>query len=121
MRRLWQPAPDPDGPARMGTWPASPVARTADLDAAVLGAARSLPDTAFEGDLSGSDGEHALGGMHAVVWEDSGLAGHAAALLDALERLVRGAHGLGRRPPPTEPAPSAPRAAGGPGAAPPRH
>ncbi|MDX2703906.1 GNAT family N-acetyltransferase [Streptomyces sp. PA03-6a] len=105
------------------------VAHTADLDAAVLGAARSLLDAAFEGGLSDADWEHALGGMHALVWEDGGLVGHAAlvqrrllhggralragyleavgvradhrgrghgaALMDALERLVRGAHDLG--------------------------
>jgi len=109
----------------------SPVqtAHTADLDAAVLTAARALLDDAFEGDMSDHDFEHALGGVHALAWEDGELIGHAsvvqrrllhggralragyvegvgvradrrrrgyaAAMMDALERVVRGAYDLG--------------------------
>lgn len=105
------------------------TAHTADLDAAVLEAARGLLVDVFEGDLSEHDWEHALGGMHALVWEGTELIGHAslvqrrlihggralrtgyvegvgvradrrrrghgAAMMDALERVIRRAYDLG--------------------------
>jgi aminoglycoside 2'-N-acetyltransferase I len=105
------------------------TAHTADLDAGMLKAARVLLDAVFEGDLSDHDWEHALGGVHALVWEGSELIGHAsviqrrllhggralragyvegvgvsasrrgrghgAALMAALERVVRGAYDVG--------------------------
>jgi aminoglycoside 2'-N-acetyltransferase I len=105
------------------------VAHTADLDAATLEAARGLLDRAFEGQFSDHDWEHSLGGMHALVWEEGELAGHAsvvqrrllhdgralragyvegvgvrtdrrrrghaAAMMEALERVVRGAYEVG--------------------------
>ncbi|MGH2946418.1 MAG: GNAT family N-acetyltransferase [Solirubrobacteraceae bacterium] len=105
------------------------VAHTADLDAATLTAARELLDAVFEGELADHDWEHALGGMHALVWEGDELIGHAsvvqrrllhgrralragyvegvgvsaprrgrghgAALMAALERVIRGAYDLG--------------------------
>ncbi len=105
------------------------TAHTADLDAAVLTAARSLLDDVFEGDMSDHDWEHSLGGVHALVWEGDELIGHAsvvqrrilhdgralrtgyvegvgvrasrrrrghgAAMMEALERVVRGAYELG--------------------------
>jgi aminoglycoside 2'-N-acetyltransferase I len=105
------------------------TAHTADLDAAVLTAARSLVDDVFEGDMSNHDWEHSLGGVHALVWDGDELIGHAsvvqrrvlhdgralrtgyvegvgvradrrrrghgAALMEALERVVRGAYELG--------------------------
>ncbi|HEY7430584.1 MAG TPA: GNAT family N-acetyltransferase [Streptosporangiaceae bacterium] len=104
------------------------TAHTADLDAATLAAARALLDEVF-GHLPAPDWEHALGGMHALVWEDGELIGHAAvvqrrllaggralrtgyvegvgvradrrgrghaaAMMDALERVIRGAYELG--------------------------
>ena len=54
------------------------LAHTSDLDAGTLDAARTLLEGAFRGDFSGHDWEHALGGMHAVAWEDGVLVGHAA-------------------------------------------
>jgi aminoglycoside 2'-N-acetyltransferase I len=105
------------------------VAHTADLGSATLGAARYLLDAVFAGEMSEHDWEHALGGMHALVWEADELVGHAAvvqrqllhggrllrtgyvegvavradrrgrghgaALMQALERVVRGAYELG--------------------------
>ncbi|MFE1784759.1 GNAT family N-acetyltransferase [Streptomyces sp. NPDC059506] len=105
------------------------TAHTADLDAAVLDEARVLLHDVFEGDLDDHDWEHALGGVHALVWEGTELVGHAslvqrrllhggralrtgyveavgvradrrgrghgAAVMEALERVVRGAYDLG--------------------------
>jgi aminoglycoside 2'-N-acetyltransferase I len=105
------------------------LAHTADLDRGTLEAARRLLDQAFEGDMSDDDWEHALGGVHALAWEDDELVGHASvvqrrlihggrslrtgyvegvgvradrrrrglagAMMDALERVIRGAYELG--------------------------
>ena len=105
------------------------TAHTADLDAATLDAARALLDDAFGGDFSDDDWEHSLGGVHAMVWEEDELVGHAsviqrrllhggralrtgyvegvgvradrrrrghaAAMMEALERVVRRAYDLG--------------------------
>ena len=105
------------------------TAHTADLDAATLRAARDLLEAVFEGDMTDHDWEHALGGVHALVWEEDELIGHAsvvqrrllhggralrtgyvegvgvradrrrrghaAAMMEALERIVRGGHDLG--------------------------
>jgi aminoglycoside 2'-N-acetyltransferase I len=105
------------------------TAHTSDLDEATLKAARELLDRAFEGDMSDDDWEHALGGVHALVWEGDELVGHASvvqrrllhrgralrtgyvegvgvradrrrrghggALMEALERVIRGAYELG--------------------------
>ncbi|UNO39529.1 GNAT family N-acetyltransferase [Streptomyces sp. MST-110588] len=54
------------------------IAHTADLPAATLKAARALLSEVFEEDMSEEDWEHSLGGMHALVWEDGALIGHAA-------------------------------------------
>ena len=105
------------------------TAHTADLDPATLAAARALLDAVFEGEMSDHDWDHALGGVHALVWEGNDLVGHAsvvqrrlvhagralragyvegvgvradrrrrghgAAMMAALERVVRGAYELG--------------------------
>ena len=106
------------------------TAHTADLDPATLAAGRALLDEVFAGELTDSDWEHALGGVHALAWEDDGeLAGHAsviqrrlhlqrtsaarrvrrgrgsprgarrrgygAAMMGALEHVIRGAYDLG--------------------------
>jgi aminoglycoside 2'-N-acetyltransferase I len=105
------------------------TAHTAELDRATLRAARALLDDVFDGELTNQDWEHALGGIHAIVWEDGEPIGHAsvvqrrilhggralragyvegvgvrkdrrgrghgAALMDALERVLRGAYELG--------------------------
>jgi aminoglycoside 2'-N-acetyltransferase I len=104
------------------------TAHTADLDIATRKAARTLLDDVFD-DMTDDDWEHALGGVHALVWEGAELIGHAsviqrrllnsgralrtgyveavgvradrrgrghgAAMMDALERVVRGAYELG--------------------------
>lgn len=54
------------------------VAHTAELDRATLDAARALLEDVFEGELTAHDWEHALGGMHALLWEGDALIGHAA-------------------------------------------
>jgi aminoglycoside 2'-N-acetyltransferase I len=105
------------------------TAHTADLDAATLGAARALLYDVFGDELEESDWEHALGGVHALVWEGDELIGHASvvmrrllhdgralrcgyveavavradhqrrghggALMEAVERVIRGAYDLG--------------------------
>ncbi len=104
------------------------TAHTADLDSATRKAARALLDDVFD-DMTDDDWEHALGGVHALVWEGAELighgaviqrrlinggralrtgyveavgvradhrgCGHGAAMMDALERVVRGAYELG--------------------------
>jgi aminoglycoside 2'-N-acetyltransferase I len=54
------------------------VAHTADLDPATLGDARALLDQVFGDEMTGHDWEHALGGMHALVWEGGEIVGHAS-------------------------------------------
>jgi len=105
------------------------LSHTAELGRATLKAARALLAKVFEGDFTDHDWEHALGGMHAVVWDGDELIGHAsvvqrrllhgaralragyvegvgvradrrreghgAAMMAALERVVRGAYDLG--------------------------
>jgi aminoglycoside 2'-N-acetyltransferase I len=102
---------------------------TAELDRATLDAARTLLYDVFAGDMEDQDWEHALGGVHALAFEDGELVGHAsvvqrrllhggralragyvegvgvradrrrrghgAAMMAALERVVRGAYELG--------------------------
>jgi aminoglycoside 2'-N-acetyltransferase I len=104
------------------------TAHTADLDAATLGAAHALLHAVFD-DMTEHDWDHALGGIHALVWEDEELVGHGsvvqrrllhgdralragyvecvgviasrrrrghgAALMAALERVIRGGYELG--------------------------
>jgi aminoglycoside 2'-N-acetyltransferase I len=105
------------------------TAHTADLDPAAREAARALLDEAFHGEVTEADWEHALGGVHALVWDGPALIGHGsviqrrllhrgralragyveavavrpgrqgeghgAALMGALERVLRGAYDLG--------------------------
>ena len=105
------------------------TAHTADLDAATLKSARALLDAVFEGDMTDHDWDHALGGVHALLWEGRELVGHASviqrrllhggralragyvegvavradrrrrghggALMEAVERVVRGAYEVG--------------------------
>jgi aminoglycoside 2'-N-acetyltransferase I len=105
------------------------TAHTADLDPADFKAARALLDEVFNGEVTEADWEHALGGVHALVWDGPALIGHGsviqrrllyqgralragyveavavradrqgqghgAALMGALERVLRGAYDLG--------------------------
>src|SRR3954451_1590572 len=67
------------------------VAHTADLDAATLRAARALLEAVFAGEMDDDDWEHALGGVHALVYEDGALVGHGAVVQ---RRLVHGRRAL---------------------------
>ncbi|MFF8873604.1 GNAT family N-acetyltransferase [Streptomyces massasporeus] len=57
------------------------AAHTADLTPAELGAVRGLLDAAFEGDFGDEDWDHGLGGVHALVHDDAGLAAHGAVVM----------------------------------------
>ena len=57
------------------------LAHTAQLDARTLTGARGLLDEVFEGELTDHDWEHALGGVHALAWEDDRLVGHGAVVM----------------------------------------
>ena len=56
------------------------VAHTANLDRSQLSAARALLEGAFEEEVTDHDWEHALGGMHALVWDGDELIGHASVI-----------------------------------------
>jgi aminoglycoside 2'-N-acetyltransferase I len=105
------------------------TAHTADLDPATLAQVRALLDAVFAGEFTEADWEHALGGVHALVWEGDELVGHGsviqrrllhagralrcgyvegvgvradrrgrghgAAVMAALERVIRAAYDLG--------------------------
>jgi aminoglycoside 2'-N-acetyltransferase I len=60
------------------------LAHTAQLEARTLHAARALLDEVFEGDFSARDWEHALGGVHALVWDGAALIGHGAVVMRRL-------------------------------------
>jgi aminoglycoside 2'-N-acetyltransferase I len=66
------------------------TAHTADLDAETLNAARALLDEVFD-DMTDEDWEHALGGVHVLVWEGDELVGHASAIQ---RRLLHGGRAL---------------------------
>ena len=55
------------------------ITHTASLSPVVLRSARALLDEVFE-DMTDDDWEHALGGVHAMVWEDEVLVGHASVI-----------------------------------------
>ncbi|MBV9091868.1 MAG: GNAT family N-acetyltransferase [Mycobacteriaceae bacterium] len=61
---------------------------TCDLDNETLHSARELLADAFEGNFSDDDWEHALGGMHALVYHHGALIAHAAVVQRRL--LYRG-------------------------------
>ena len=64
---------------------------TAGLRPEELQAIRVLLDEAFEGDVTDDDHEHALGGMHALVWEGRELIGHGSVVM---RRLLHGGRAL---------------------------
>jgi aminoglycoside 2'-N-acetyltransferase I len=63
---------------------------TGELDPAVLAAGRALLYDVFD-DMTDHDWEHALGGLHALVWEDGELIGHASVIQ---RRLLHGGRAL---------------------------
>ncbi|WP_433264140.1 GNAT family N-acetyltransferase [Actinosynnema sp. CS-041913] len=67
------------------------TAHTSGVDPAVLAAARKLCDDAFDGDFADEDWEHALGGVHALVWEGDELIGHGSVVQ---RRLLHGGRAL---------------------------
>ncbi len=72
--------------------PRTQVAHTADLDSAELSAARELTLEVFGDEVTDLDWEHALGGMHVLLWEGERLVGHGAVILRRLlygERALR--------------------------------
>ncbi|MFE1404383.1 GNAT family N-acetyltransferase [Streptomyces sp. NPDC058770] len=63
------------------TEPTAPALRTAhthQLAPAALDEIRAFLDTAFEGDFSDEDWDHALGGIHAYIRDDSGVLAHGS-------------------------------------------
>src|SRR6266581_4100093 len=56
------------------------TAHTAELDPGTLTAARALLEEAFRGQMRDADWEHALGGVHALVWDGPALIGHASVI-----------------------------------------
>jgi aminoglycoside 2'-N-acetyltransferase I len=67
------------------------TAHTAELDAATLGTARALLYEVFAADMTEHDWDHALGGIHALVWEGDALVGHASVVQ---RRLLHGGRTL---------------------------
>ena len=67
------------------------VAHTADLPRASLDAAHGLLRDVFGDDLSDHDWEHALGGMHALVWDGDDLVSHGSVVQ---RRLLHGGRAL---------------------------
>ena len=57
------------------------TAHTADLEPATLDDVWDMLVDVFEGDIEASDWEHALGGIHALAYDDGGqLVGHASVI-----------------------------------------
>jgi aminoglycoside 2'-N-acetyltransferase I len=67
------------------------IAHTSDLDTPTLEAARALLDDVFAGEMTEHDWEHALGGVHALVWEGTELVGHGSVVQ---RRLLHGGRAL---------------------------
>lgn len=57
------------------------TAHTADLTPDELRAVRAFLDTAFEGDFGDEDFEHGLGGVHALVRDEAGIAAHGSVVM----------------------------------------
>ena len=66
------------------------TAHTSELDEASRRSARALLYDAFD-DMTEDDWEHALGGLHALVWEGGELIGHASLIQ---RRLLHGGRAL---------------------------
>jgi aminoglycoside 2'-N-acetyltransferase I len=75
----------------MATVPDLRIVHTCDLDDATLHAARALLASVFHGDFTEHDWEHALGGLHALMWEADELVGHASVVQ---RRLLHGGRWL---------------------------
>ncbi len=64
---------------------------TAHVPSRALVTARALLDDAFDGDFDDADWDHALGGLHALAWDDGDLVGHGAVVQ---RRLLHGGRAL---------------------------
>jgi aminoglycoside 2'-N-acetyltransferase I len=60
------------------------VRHTASLGDAEIRTIRALLDDAFDGGISDDDLEHALGGMHALVWQEQELVAHGSVIMRRL-------------------------------------
>lgn len=69
--------------------PTVQVAHTSQLDERVLGSVRALLDTAFGADMNDHAWDHALGGLHALVWEADQLIGHGSVVQRRLLHQAR--------------------------------
>jgi len=67
------------------------IAHTSDLGGDAIAAVRSLMDEAFGDEFTEDDWRHCLGGMHALLWEDGELIGHACV---TQRRLIYGGGAL---------------------------
>ena len=67
------------------------LAHTSALTTAQLHVVRALLDDVFAGEMTDDDYEHALGGMHALLWDDGVLVGHGSVVL---RRLLHGDRSL---------------------------
>jgi aminoglycoside 2'-N-acetyltransferase I len=67
------------------------VAHTADLDDAALEAVQALLVDVFREEWSPEDWDHALGGLHAMVWEEAEVVAHASLVQ---RRLLHGGRAL---------------------------
>lgn len=65
------------------------TAHTYRLSPAELAEIRALMDDAFEGDFGDKDWDHALGGIHALVRDEKGLAAHGSLIM---RRVLHGGH-----------------------------
>ncbi|MFD4148851.1 GNAT family N-acetyltransferase [Streptomyces goshikiensis] len=67
------------------------VRHTSELGDGELRRVRALLEAAFEGDFGGEDFEHALGGMHALVYEGGQLVAHGSVVQ---RRVLHGGRAL---------------------------
>lgn len=61
------------------------LAHTADLDSTTLQRVHQMVSEAFAGDFTDNDWEHALGGMHALVWRHGAIIAHASVVQRRLQ------------------------------------
>ncbi|MGW7050975.1 GNAT family N-acetyltransferase [Streptomyces sp. NPDC054887] len=67
------------------------TAHTADLEPAALDEIRALLDAAFDGEFDEDDWDHTVGGVHAVVRDERGLAAHGSVVQ---RRVLHGGRSL---------------------------
>ncbi len=67
------------------------LVHTANLDSETRQRVWQMVTAAFAGDFTDNDWEHALGGMHALIWQHGAIVGHAAVVQ---RRLINRGHAL---------------------------